>query len=606
MRLLSITILFITLTLAAKAQDQSMEQLGLQYYMSKEYEKAADVFKDLLQEQPQSNYYYGYYLNSLLALNRLDEAAEAVKKQMRKTPDYLPYFVDLGYVYSLQGDSRKKEKQYQAALKNLKATEQSVYQLANAFLSRQEFEFATITYLEGRKLLGSNTLFAYSLAELYRIQKKIREMMIEYLLVLEENPGAMESVQNRLQDDVQADENYVIIKEMLLTKIQTTDYSPEVMELLTWLFIQKKEFAEAFRQQKAMDKRSESNNAGMVRLADICIANQAYDVADEIYQYILDKGSSSPYYYHAKFGQIDVKYLKIMQERKPTDEELLDIENLYTQFLNNDFYRHLEVSEKVLLRLSEIKAIYLKKTNEAIALLVRYLSIPQLTPYSKAKLKLALGDYYALAGDVWEATLLYLQVSKDFPDHPLGHEAKFRNARLSFFRGDFDWANTQLDVLKASTSELIANDALRLALLIQDNIGFDSVVEPLQMYAKAEFYIFKNIFDTALVILNNLIATYPSHSLVDNALFAKAAIAEKEARYKEAVDLYTDIFTKYPHDLLADVSLYKAALLCEEQLKDYSYASELYQKIIFDYPDSVFTVDSRKRYRAIKGIKPGT
>ena len=601
-----LSLLFFLLAFDIHGQQQPMEQLGIQYYQRKEFDKSAEIFGNLYKNNQRSDYYYNYYLNSLLALEDFNEAENLVKRHIRHNSERPQYLVDLGYIYSLSGDNRRKDRQYQAAMKNMQPNEQSVHQLANAFIQRREYQYAINTYLEGRKLLNMPQAFAFSMAELYRVQKKITEMVSEYLLVLAEQPHMMHSVQNRLQDDVLDDNTYQKVRELLIREVQQSSYSHHSVELLTWLFVQKKEFAEAFRQQRALDKRSPGNNVRMIQLADICIANQAYQVADEIYQYILEKGQTTPYFYHAKFGQIDVKYLSIMQLNNPAKDDLLEVERLYTNFLNHDFYRHLEVSEKVLLRLAEIKGVFLKKPNEAIDLLERYLLVPQINNFAKAKMKLALGDYYILIDDVWEATLLYLQVSKDFPDHPLGHEAKYRSARLSFYRGDFEWANTQLDVLKASTSELIANDALRLALLIQDNIAFDSDPDAMLLYARAEFFIFKQLYDTAIKILDRIIRDYPSHSIADNVLFAKASIAEKQDRYKDAVDLFTDVFSKYPSELLADVAIYKAAVLAEEKLKDTGYASELYMKILFEYPDSVFSVDSRNRYRALRDKKQGT
>lgn len=42
------------------------------------------------------------------------------------------------------------------------------------------------------------------------------------------------------------------------------------------------------------------------------------------------------------------------------------------------------------------------------------------------KIKLDLGDFYLISGDVWEATLLYSQVDKAMKDEPLGEEARLK------------------------------------------------------------------------------------------------------------------------------------------------------------------------------------
>ena len=64
----------------------------------------------------------------------------------------------------------------------------------------------------------------------------------------------------------------------------------------------------------------------------------------------------------------------------------------------------------------------------------------------------------------------------------------------------------QLDILKAATSKLIANDAMELSLLISDNIEEDSLTTPLQMYARADLLEFRNLDNDALAVLDSVIA----------------------------------------------------------------------------------------------------
>ena len=187
-----------------------------------------------------------------------------------------------------------------------------------------------------------------------------------------------------------------------------------------------------------------------------------------------------------------------------------------------------------------------------------------------------------------------------FEGDPLAHEAKFRNAKLAFYNGEFEWATAQLDVLKGSTSELIANDALQLSLLIQENT-VDSNDAPLRLYASAELMIFRNDFDNASKKLDSITSQYPGHSLEDDMWMLRAQMALKKRDYNGAFEFYEKVYTKYADDALADDALFKAAQLQEKFLNNPAKAKELYEKLITDYKGSVYGVEARNRFRILRG-----
>ena len=67
----------------------------------------------------------------------------------------------------------------------------------------------------------------------------------------------------------------------------------------------------------------------------------------------------------------------------------------------------------------------------------------------------------------------------------------------------------QLNVLKSATSELVANDALKLSVFITENLGLDSVAEPMELFAAAELMFFQNRNNDALAVLKSLEEAYP-------------------------------------------------------------------------------------------------
>lgn len=599
--ILALTVLLIVIAKPVYSQLPTNEELAMHFYQAGEFDKALVKFEVLFNNNQESDNYYSYYLNCLINLKEFKDAESLLKKLSKKYPLKVDISVDLGYIYKLDGNDKKGNSIYENILKNLKAEESVITSTANAFHKRDETDYAIQTLLKGRKLLSDQTAFAYTLADYYKVKGNVEGLANEYFLLLSDHTEQLEIIEDKLQDLVLDDKNYEKLRELILNKVQASNYQIEYVNLFTWLLVQRNDFAEAFRQQKALDKRYGNNNVGLFQLAQISINNHVYDVALDIFQYIIAKGRNTPYFYQSKFGLLDIQYYQISEKPDPAKEEILTLEKSYTDYLNNDFNKYLEVSEKLITRLAEIKAIYLNNVDDAIRLLEKYINVPQIDNDTKAKMKIQLGDYYVLKGDVWEATLKYAQVDKMYPDNPIGHEAKFRNARLSFYKGELDWATDQLDVLKASTSELIANDALQLSLLIQENEPNDSTDNSLLIYARADFFVFKNVFDSANVIFDSLLHQYPSSSLVDDIFFEKGQIELKKRNYAEALKNFEKVYTDYSTEILADDAIYNAAVIYENYLNDKLKAQQLYEKIILEYPGSIYANDARIKFRKIRG-----
>ncbi len=582
------------------SQGNANQQLAIKYFQNGEYDKAAEMFYPLWKAQPANDFFYNYLLTSYIQSNQIEKAFEIVKYLIKRYKKNASYRVDMGYLFKISGEENKAEKIFSREIKNLKPIEYEILQLSNDFYRRKEYQYAIKTLLKGRELLKNDNKFSLTLARLYQETGQNEEMIKEYLKQIKLNPGLLPSVQNLLQDYVRDEEAYRIVKAHVIDAIHQENYYPAYVDLLSWLLIQHGDFEEAFRHQKALDKRIKDNSRGLIQLAETCVKNQAYDIAEQIYQYVMDKGMNNPYYYTAKFSLIEIKYKILKSQSHASREELEQIEKDFTDFLRNNFYRYISLSEKVVLYLAELKALYLDKLQEAIDLLNNYLTVSRISKETRARMKMNLADYNILKGKVWEASLLYQQVIKEFKDHPLGHEAKFKNAKLYFYLGQFDWAADQLNILKASTSELIANDALQLALLIQDNMEMDTTLKPLKLYARADFFYAKRKYDSALVTLDTLIHLFPSKPIYDNAIFLKGQIFESQKEYDTALYYYHSLLSHHNDNLLIDDALYRIALIYEQNLQDIKSAAQYYEKILLEYPGSVFAPIARKHFRQIQ------
>ncbi|MCH8330242.1 MAG: tetratricopeptide repeat protein, partial [Bacteroidetes bacterium] len=290
---------------------------------------------------------------------------------------------------------------------------------------------------------------------------------------------------------------------------------------------------------------------------------------------------------------------KITNTLTYTIDDIKDLETGYIQFIQ-EFGRN-NRTVPAIRELCQLQALYLDNIDTAITIMSEIVQMGGLKKDLLGNCKLDLGDYYLVSGDVWESTLLYSQVDKTFKDGPLGELARFKNAKLSYFKGEFDWSQAQLNILKAATSELIANDALDLSIFILDNLGLDSTLTPMQMYSKAELLSFQNKHDVALKVLDSIITFFPGHPLEDDIYFVKAKTYLRKMKFDQAIEYLDRILNEYPGEILGDDANFLLAEVYQYQKKDLDKARNLYERIILEYKGSLYSVEARKRYRKLRG-----
>jgi tetratricopeptide (TPR) repeat protein len=581
--------------------DNTDELLAGQYFRSGDYERAVVLYEELFNKRP-TPVIYNNYLICLLELEDYRKAERLVRAQIRQFPDQIRFQVDLGWVMERSGNLRQSRRQLDGLIGDLPSEMRHVTDLAEAFDQRGYSDRVIETYLQGRKLLGSSQPLHLHLAPVYERMGNYRAMMNEYLTYLEENLEQAEQIRGILQDAISNDPHFSrndALRGMLLGRAQTYPNNTLYPEMLLWLSIQQKDFRMALMQARALDRRFREDGERVIEVARLSSDNQQYEIAAQAYQYIIDKGREATYYMEALTGFLDARFLAITSSYNYEKEELLAVEQDYNNALEELGVN--AVTVRLVRNLAKLQAFYLNNTERAIDLLNSTLNIPQVSSRVRAECRIELADILVLTGDVWDATLLYAEVDKTFRDDPLAHEARYKNARLSFYIGEFDWARAQLDVLKAATSRLIANDAMKLSLRIQDNIGFDGNTEALLRYARAEKLIFMNRYDEALASLDSLASLFPAHAIVDDVIFAKAEIFLRQRKYREADTLLARIVEQFPRGLLADEALFKRAVLHEEILNDQETAMSLYQKIMIDYPGSLNNLAARNRFRSLRG-----
>ncbi len=583
---------------AVQAQDSRLAQ---QYFQNGEYEKAAVLFEQLYDANPQNDYFFDRFVDCLISLERYDACEKAIRKQIKRDPKNLPLYVTLGRLFEQQYRDADAEQQYKEAIAQLPKEHFAIIRLANAFTNMTKYDYAIKTYEKGSEILKDNVSFSFYLGDLYRRKGDTPKMIDSYLNSLATTPDRLPTLQTTFQRFF-TDEDYKELQKQLYVRLQQDENSIFYTEMLAWSLMQQGDYRNALRQLRALDKRLRENGGRVFQLAQIAAGARDYDAAIAAYEYIVEeKGRSSTFYLEAKREALRCRRSKLTEGYAYTREELLVLQQQYESFLS-EFGRS-RVTAGIISEQAELEALYINDLDKAIGLLTEVIEFPNADPILVANAKLNLGDYYLMQGEVWEATLLYSQVDKAYKEDALGNEARYRNARLSYYDGDFQWAQAQFDILKASTSKFISNDAIDLSVFIMDNLGLDTTAEALTLYAQADLLVFQNKFEEAFQSLDKLLKDFPAHSLEDDVLYLKSKIYNKKRDYIKQAETLQRIMEGYPEEIRADNALFELAELYQTHLNDPEKAKELYEKLFIDYSSSTFAVEARKRFRIMRGDK---
>ena len=571
------------------------------YYNEGSYPQAK-LYLETLWKKNKTNAVYEMYYATLLALDDFETAEDVVKERLKRRHknSRSTALVDLGSLY-LHFD--KKEQALEAfveALENLQPGRGPAVALANAFIKLDELDMALATYERAEKL--GTTGFDYELANLQGMRGDYEGMLNAYMALLSTKPNYLRTVQNSLNRNLRlttTEDNRELVRVSLLRAIQTYPDNTVFPELLIWHFNQIQDFASSIVHAKALDLRLQEQGVRLMELGNTAQANGDLETALECYRYVAAKGPENPYFFTARNEVLQVRFEALTAE-VPADLEAMEL--LADEYASS--LRDLGIRSETALMVKDrahLLAFYLKRAEEAVTDLESLLQNTDMNERVAAVCKMTLGDIYVFEGLIWDASLLFSQIVLDFKDDPLGHEAKFRNARVSYYGGDFNWAQSQLDALKASTSKLISNDAIDLSLLITDNFNLDTLTLPMEMYARADLLRMQRKFGDARMTLDSLTEAFPGHTLDDEVLMMSADMFLEQGQLDTAMVLYQEVVDLHFDDITGDDALWMLADLTHNRLGDLVTAQSFYEKLLFDFPGSLHAVEARKRFRALRG-----
>lgn len=569
------------------------EQLAQNYLDQGEYEKALKVYQQLAKNHPGNHTFFYGMVNAHQQLENF-EAAESLLNQKLSEDGLNPnIYIELGHNAALQRKTAVAEGYYRKAMTALEERPNFIYSVARGFEKYSLLDYAAEAYRTGMKY-NPDIKFELPLARIYGEQGKLEEMFTAYLDLIDKEPELgpqlIRDFDRYILEDPSNPAN-IALRKVILQRLQqnpTLFYN----EMLAWLFVQQKEFSKAFAQEKAIYRRNNKDLQRIIQLTVMAKAEEELEMAKEMVAFIIAETTSENILLQANQLLLEMKVATATASGYEQIEK--DFQQLFTRFGTGSETLGLQID------FANFRAFKMGKVAEATEMLKELQKVAG-NNFEEAGVKMALADILVLDQKFNQALIFYSQIQNLLKNNEIAQTARFKVAKTSYYKGDFEWAKTQLDVLKKSSTQLIANDAMELSLLIRDNSRDDSTHTALKLYARADLLAFQNQNKEAIEVLDRILVEHKGEKIEDEAWLKQAALYEAEGDWSKAEANYLKILQFYPKDILADNATFNLAELYRDHTNEPEKAREFYEQIIFNFPDSIYFVDARRKYRVLRG-----
>ena len=594
MRIL-LTVFFCVLSFAVSAQS---DELAESYFRNGEYEKAIHLYKPLFEANPIRQDYFKSLLTCYQQMEAYGEARKLLEEQLQRFPNQLYLYVELGYNYQLEGSTETAEQYFEKSIDFINKNPSYGFMIGRAFSQNHLLDYALQAYHLAKKI-NPNLNTEINEAQIYGEMGNLEKMFSLYLDLIDKNENYYSTVQRYIASFISADKDdptNILFKKLLLKRAQN-DPKDSWNILLSWLFMQQQDYDKALVQEKSLYKRKPGSLERVKEIGLVSYENQDLETAREAFQFIAENSDEAIEDFQVKL-QAEIYLVKIENELADKGTGLEKIHKKYQELL--DLYGVSAGTIELQLAYAHFLTYDFDQPEKALEHLRAILPLAG-SSFEKGMIQIEIADVLVFTDKFNQALILYTQIQYDLKNSPLAQEARFKVAQTSYFKGDFQWAQNQLKVLKSSTSQLIANDALELSLKISNNLEKDSLNEGLKKYAKAELLGFQKKNQAAIDTLSYVLQQFKGQNIEDDALFTQAELYWLTGNYTAAESNFFALLDHHPESLFTDDAIFKLAVLYQNHLNNPEKAKTMYERIIFEFPSSIYLVASRKAFRKLRG-----
>jgi tetratricopeptide (TPR) repeat protein len=598
-KLIQIPVLFFLFSVSSVFAQQKSEKLELadEYFKRGNYEKALELYEDLKGNPATDKKLFSNYLTCLDKLKPAKSEA-ASKKFLKRYPDDIFYFLN-HYKRILEIEHKPEEAGKFAESKLTPLFLKSSQGVTDGFTF---FEDAKDTVRSERILDEGIRKFGLVNFWELRLEKDLRqkhfneaaEMLVKIIAGKLLPDSELES---KLQEKIALSEFSKQLQIAMLRQIQAEPGNNSYPSFLAWIYMQKGDYEGALKQYLSLDLLDNNGGIRCFQLAEFAVNSEEEKAAIKSYEAIIRNFPNSQYRFLSQQKCMQLREQGVRNTFPVNKNDVRELIHEYQELSNSQYLNAWELTMKV----AELYGKYLNKPDSAILVLDGSMKAMRWPPVFLNRGKIMLGDMYLLQDEPWEASLLYGQVEKDEAESIVGYEAKLKNAKVFYYKGDFELCKELLDVLKQSTSRDISNDAIELGLLIQDIMAEDTTGFFLSKFAEIDLLTYQGNYPESIDRIEKMAFTTSNPVVMEKLRFRLFRNYEATRQFDKALAELDQIYKVKASDLYLDDALFYSGLIYAEQKKDKEKAMEFFLLLIKEKPGSVYVAEARKRLRQLRG-----
>jgi len=592
-----ILLLALIQTFAFGQTKSEKKELADEYLKRENFQKALDNYEDLAGDEAWDPLIFKNYI---LCLDKLKptKSESVIKKYLKRYPQEIMYQT---FQFTWLKNVKKDEKDFQKYTRSklipwfLQTSDRTRFGYS-FFLQNQNPEFAAVILDEGIKQFGLSAMwkevFQAQLAEKKYPQLSQTIMQLLDQKVLDEN-----ELEAYLQEHIAINELARLLQIELLKSIQLKPAAIVYPSFLGWIYVQRKDFEGALIQYRALDLLQNTGGTRCYQLGEFAVNNELIPLAIKSFEFVINSFPASQYRFLAQQKIVQLREDRVRNTYPVKTEEVRALIGEYNNLAQSQYLNVYDLNMKV----AELYGKYLNRPDSAIFILEESMKTRRWPSIFQNKAKILLGDMYILKDEPWEASLLYGQVEKDEAESLVGYEAKLKNAKVFYFKGEFELCQEQLDVLKQSTSRDISNDAIELGLLLQDLLAEDTTGYFLSKFADIDLLTFQGNYPAAIDQIEKLTLTISNPIVLEKLKYRLFTNFYATRQFEKSLEQLDQIYKAKASDLYLDDALFNSGVIYSDQLKDKEKAMGFFLSLIKEHPGSVYVAESRKRLRILRG-----
>ncbi|MEM7660141.1 MAG: tetratricopeptide repeat protein, partial [Bacteroidota bacterium] len=579
------------------AQPKAELELAERYYQDAEYESALELFEKAYKRSPEEGI-GRRIVGSYEMLLQYEDAIKFLEKATKRHPEVSIYPILHAAILEKTGDLKAADKLYENAIEKQLRNQGEFMQIGAYLYQEGKLDRSLQTYLQSRKRLKDEYMFANEVANIYQQQGLFQEATEEYLNVYYANSSDLNAANLSILNMV-GPSSQEAIEKALLRASDKRQSDLGIRTILYEYYLLAENFYEAFVQVKSIDRLFREEGDRVYKFAETMRNSKEYDMSNKAYDYIIDRKKNSRFFYLAHFEKAINGELKAF-DQIPVD--LISVQQAVDGYgeLLDEFGREPQYFDAIYRR-ANLMVFYLDDLESSFSeleSLTRQRQALRLEDWATARL--LMGDILLMNKDYNKAKLTYTEVSETFKDRQQGALAKYKLAQLAYYKGEFNLADALLASIKDNTSTDISNDAIKLNLLIIDNTGLDTTTTALEIFAQAQLLTYQRSYQESLDLLDSLAYQFPNHSLADEILWEKANIFLRKNDITTAMTFIDRILNEFQTDIYGDDALFTKARIYDYTIKDPETAMKHYLEFLTLFPGSLFSVEVRKRIRELR------